>query len=243
MTAGGPGGRPRAESRCGRRAALGGAAVRIRARVVESSPVRAADSSRLPTTPAVDPRPRVAGAGGGRPPPRSATSSASRPGGCSRRCEVLDEYRGAGWPPGHRERRVPAQLPGARPHPARRRKWTPRSARVARRALRSSSMASKLRRPDARRARRAGAAAPASRRRAGGLAPPDAARRRPSCRTPAARGGVLAGPELLQARQRVHRAGGREPGAPRSGIEAARERLQALSARLAFLEQRREGAA
>lgn len=55
------------------------------------------------------------------------------------------------------------------------------------------------------------------------------------------RGGVLAGPELLQARQRVIELEV-ENQALRHRIEGARERLQSLSSRLAFLETE-EGAA
>ncbi|HEX5004309.1 MAG TPA: hypothetical protein VFV65_03290 [Gemmatimonadales bacterium] len=55
------------------------------------------------------------------------------------------------------------------------------------------------------------------------------------------RGGVLAGPELLQARQRVIELEV-ENQALRQRIESARERLQSLSSRLAFLEAD-EGAA
>lgn len=55
------------------------------------------------------------------------------------------------------------------------------------------------------------------------------------------RGGVLAGPELLQSRQRVIELEV-ENQALRKRIEVARERLQALSSRLAFLESE-EGAA
>ena len=55
------------------------------------------------------------------------------------------------------------------------------------------------------------------------------------------RGGVLAGPELLQSRQRVIELEV-ENQALRQRIESARERLQALSSRLAFLESE-EGAA
>lgn len=55
------------------------------------------------------------------------------------------------------------------------------------------------------------------------------------------RGGVLAGPELLQARQRVIDLEV-ENQALRQRVEAARERLQALASRLAFLETE-EGAA
>jgi predicted nucleic acid-binding Zn-ribbon protein len=55
------------------------------------------------------------------------------------------------------------------------------------------------------------------------------------------RGGVLAGPELLQARQRAIELEV-ENQALRHRIEAARERLRALSSRLAFLETE-EGAA
>ena len=54
-------------------------------------------------------------------------------------------------------------------------------------------------------------------------------------------GGVLAGPELLQARQRVIELEV-ENQALRARIESARERLHALSSRLAFLETE-EGAA
>ena len=49
------------------------------------------------------------------------------------------------------------------------------------------------------------------------------------------RGGVLAGPELVQARQRVIELES-ENLALRRRIDAARERLQALASRLAFLE-------
>jgi len=49
------------------------------------------------------------------------------------------------------------------------------------------------------------------------------------------RGGVLAGPELIQSRQRVVELE-TENQALRRRIEGARERLSALSARLAFLE-------
>lgn len=55
------------------------------------------------------------------------------------------------------------------------------------------------------------------------------------------RGGVLAGPELVQARQRVIELEV-DNQALRQRIEAARERLQSLSSRLAFLETE-EGAA
>jgi hypothetical protein len=55
------------------------------------------------------------------------------------------------------------------------------------------------------------------------------------------RGGVLAGPELLQARQRVIELEV-DNQALRHRIAGARERLQALSSRLAFLETE-EGAA
>jgi predicted nucleic acid-binding Zn-ribbon protein len=55
------------------------------------------------------------------------------------------------------------------------------------------------------------------------------------------RGGALAGPELLQARQRVIDLEV-ENQALRQRIEGARERLQSLSSRLAFLETE-EGAA
>ncbi len=55
------------------------------------------------------------------------------------------------------------------------------------------------------------------------------------------RGGVLAGPELLQARQRVIELEV-ENQALRQRIEGARARLQSLSSRLAFLETE-EGAA
>lgn len=55
------------------------------------------------------------------------------------------------------------------------------------------------------------------------------------------RGGVLAGPELLQARQRVIELEV-ENQTLRHRIEGARERLQSLSSRLAFLETE-EGAA
>jgi len=55
------------------------------------------------------------------------------------------------------------------------------------------------------------------------------------------RGGALAGPELLQARQRVIDLEV-ENQALRQRIEAARARLQSLSSRLAFLEAD-EGAA
>jgi hypothetical protein len=55
------------------------------------------------------------------------------------------------------------------------------------------------------------------------------------------RGGVLAGPELLQSRQRVIELEV-ENQALRARIESARERLQSLSSRLAFLESE-EGAA
>jgi len=55
------------------------------------------------------------------------------------------------------------------------------------------------------------------------------------------RGGVLAGPELLQSRQRVIELEV-ENQALRQRIESARERLQSLSSRLAFLETE-EGAA
>jgi chromosome segregation ATPase len=55
------------------------------------------------------------------------------------------------------------------------------------------------------------------------------------------RGGVLAGPELLQSRQRVIELEV-ENQALRQRIESARERLQSLSTRLAFLETD-EGAA
>lgn len=55
------------------------------------------------------------------------------------------------------------------------------------------------------------------------------------------RGGVLAEPELLQSRQRVIELEV-ENQALRKRIEVARERLQALSSRLAFLESE-EGAA
>lgn len=48
-------------------------------------------------------------------------------------------------------------------------------------------------------------------------------------------GGVLAGPELVQSRQRVIELE-TENLALRRRIDAARERLQALSSRLAFLE-------
>jgi predicted nucleic acid-binding Zn-ribbon protein len=56
------------------------------------------------------------------------------------------------------------------------------------------------------------------------------------------RGGVLAGPELLQARQRVIDLEVENQGL-RHRIEGARERLQALSSRLAFLETEGQGAA
>jgi hypothetical protein len=49
------------------------------------------------------------------------------------------------------------------------------------------------------------------------------------------RGGVLAGPELVQSRQRVIELEV-ENLALRRRIDAARERLQALSSRLAFLD-------
>lgn len=55
------------------------------------------------------------------------------------------------------------------------------------------------------------------------------------------RGGVLAGPELIQARQRVVELEV-ENQALLQRIESARGRLQSLSARLAFLESE-EGAA
>jgi len=55
------------------------------------------------------------------------------------------------------------------------------------------------------------------------------------------RGGVLAGPELLQARQRVIELEV-DNQALRQRIESARGRLQSLSSRLAFLETE-EGAA
>lgn len=55
------------------------------------------------------------------------------------------------------------------------------------------------------------------------------------------RGGVLAGPELIQARQRIIELE-TENHALRQRIESARERLQALSSRLAFL-QAEDGAA
>ena len=61
------------------------------------------------------------------------------------------------------------------------------------------------------------------------------------CRIGSTRGGVLAGPELLQSRQRVIELEV-ENQALRQRIESARERLQALSSRLAFLESE-EGAA
>jgi len=54
-------------------------------------------------------------------------------------------------------------------------------------------------------------------------------------------GGVLAGPELLQARQRVIELEV-ENQALRHRVEGARDRLRALSSRLAFLETE-EGAA
>ncbi len=55
------------------------------------------------------------------------------------------------------------------------------------------------------------------------------------------RGGVLAGPELVQARQRVIELEV-ENQSLRQRIEGARERLHSLSSRLAFLESE-EGAA
>jgi len=55
------------------------------------------------------------------------------------------------------------------------------------------------------------------------------------------RGGALAGPELLQARQRVIELEVKNQ-ALRQRIEGARARLQSLSSRLAFLETE-EGAA
>jgi hypothetical protein len=51
-----------------------------------------------------------------------------------------------------------------------------------------------------------------------------------------AHGGVLAGPELTQSRQRVIELE-LENQALRQRIEAAKERLRALSSRLTFLEQ------
>lgn len=55
------------------------------------------------------------------------------------------------------------------------------------------------------------------------------------------RGGVLAGPELIQARQRIIELE-TENQVLRQRIESARERLRALSSRLAFL-QAEDGAA
>jgi chromosome segregation ATPase len=51
-----------------------------------------------------------------------------------------------------------------------------------------------------------------------------------------AHGGVLAGPELVQSRQRVIELE-TENQALRQRIDAAKERLQALAGRLTFLEQ------
>lgn len=51
-----------------------------------------------------------------------------------------------------------------------------------------------------------------------------------------ANGGVLAGPELTQARQRIIELE-TENQALRSRIDAAKERLSALAGRLSFLEQ------
>lgn len=57
-----------------------------------------------------------------------------------------------------------------------------------------------------------------------------------------ANGGVLAGPELNQARQRVIELE-TENQALRLRIEAAKERLQALAGRLTFMEQHGGGTA
>jgi chromosome segregation ATPase len=57
-----------------------------------------------------------------------------------------------------------------------------------------------------------------------------------------ASGGVLAGPELKQARQRIAELEG-ENQALRQRIDAARERLRVLAARLSFLEQHGGGTA
>jgi FtsZ-binding cell division protein ZapB len=55
-----------------------------------------------------------------------------------------------------------------------------------------------------------------------------------------ANGGVLAGPELTQSRQRVIELE-TENQALRQRIDAAKERLQTLAGRLTFLEQHGEG--
>jgi chromosome segregation ATPase len=56
------------------------------------------------------------------------------------------------------------------------------------------------------------------------------------------RGGVSVGPELVQARERVVELEN-ENQALRQRIDAAKERVRLLAARLAFLEQGGEGAA